>query len=157
MIKRLFKDLYGKDIRIEKAYDSENYVLRTKHKPACLNLLNITKFGTHEWRVPFSLLSSKKLQSFWLKAFFTAEGSVHLKGKYIQLQSVNKIGIEDVQNLLKNFNIKSRIYTYQRKNPNWNTNYILQINRKNTIIFNKYIGFYSIEKQQKLDNACRSG
>jgi len=71
--------------------------------------------------------------------------------KQIQLQFVNKKGIEDIKNLLETFNIESKIYSYERKNKNWNTNYILSIMKKNSrITFLNEIGFYNLKKLKKL-------
>ena len=80
--------------------------------------------------------------------------------KCIQIQSVNEKGLLSMQKLLGEFDIKSNFYTYQRKNKNWNTNYLLFILRKESIYkFFKNIGFNHPVKQEKIFNmpACRNG
>lgn len=92
----------------------------------------------------------------WLRAYFDCEGYV---GKnVIHIQSVNKKGIEKIHELLKEFNIESKIYKYQRKNKNWNTNYLLYILKKESRLnYLKEIGFNHLIKFQKLSKFCRDG
>ncbi|MBU0615601.1 MAG: hypothetical protein KJ601_05915 [Nanoarchaeota archaeon] len=124
--------------------------VRAASKPICLDLLKTAKFGTHEWRVPNDYLTSNILKIEWLRAFFDCEG--YVGKKQIQLQSVNKQGLTDICNLLNKFSIHSKIYQYERKNPNWNTNYILCILRKESIRkFYNIIGFNHSEKLRKIN------
>lgn len=119
------------------------------NKTACLDLLNTTKCGTLNWEIPLNYLSTDLLKKEWLKAFFDCEA--HVSKRQIQLQSVNEKGILQVQDLLNYFNIESKVYKYERKNKNWNINYILCIMKKEyRKNFLNQIGFNHPEKLKKL-------
>lgn len=131
-----------------------HYSVRVSSKQACLDLLRTSNFGTLYWQVPLNFLNLTKYKIEWLRAFFDCESSIGKR--VIQVQSVNKKGIHQVQTLLKNFNIESKIYEYKRKNKKWNTNYILCIMKKesrkkflNTIGFNHIIKLEKLKKQFK--------
>ena len=104
------------------------YSVRISSKSACMNLLNTTKLGIHKWEVPFEFLTIKKYKIEWLRSFFDCEA--YVSDKHIRVQSVNKEGLLNVQKLLLNLCIESKMYVYERKNKNWNTNYILSIHKK---------------------------
>ena len=85
-----------------------------------------------------------------MRAFFDAEAYVN--DKRICVQCVNKKGILQIHELLKQFNIESSLYTYRRENPNWNVNYHLVIQKKHARnIFLKTLGFNHKEKMRKLN------
>lgn len=142
-----FEEFYEKKPFIQNM--GNYYRVRVTSKPICLDLTKIARFGTLTWRVPFKYLNSDILKIEWLKSFFDSEGSM-CRGQ-IQIQSVNKEGIYEVKDLLEKFNIESKIYKYERKNKNWNTNYILCIMKKDSRkkFLNK-IGFNHIPKLKKL-------
>jgi len=144
--------LYLKEPTVKKR---KNYFsVRVSSKPACIDLISTVSFGIHKWEVPFNFLDTKESRIEWVRAFFDCEASV---SKYqIQVQSVNENGLEQVKNLLNELGIESRIYKYERKNKNWNTNYILCIKRKvirqrflNRIGFNHELKHRKLEKQFK--------
>lgn len=142
-----FNSFYNKmpTIREEDKY----FRVRVSSKPICLDLLRTTMLGTHDWRIPYKYLNLDILKIEWLRAFFDCEAYV---GKnYVRIQSVNKKGIDDIHILLRKFDIESRLYIYERKNKNWNTNYILSIGRKDSIKkFYKTIGFNHSRKLEKI-------
>ncbi|MFH1181728.1 MAG: LAGLIDADG family homing endonuclease [Candidatus Woesearchaeota archaeon] len=142
-----FNALYGQmpAIKIRKNF----FAVRIASKAACKDLLTTAKFGVLNWRVPFSYLRSPKQQTEWLRAYYDCEAYVD-KTKIVP-QPVNKEGLLEVQKLLKRFNVESRIYEYKRKNKNWNTNYLLFIQKKKSrkVFLNK-IGFNHPVKLEKL-------
>ena len=72
----------------------------------------------YKWRVPFEFLKTREMKSEWLRGFFDAEAHVNKQNK-IQIQSVNKNGLQDVKDLLKSIGLEpSKIYEYKRKNKN---------------------------------------
>ncbi len=145
-----FYKLYDRRFKIRKHKFKKYYKLKGCHQVAYFDLTKITKFGTHDWRVPFDFLKTNPMKVEWLKAFFDCESYVG-KNK-IQLQSVNKKGICEIKDLLENLDIEtSKIYKYERKQKNWNTNYLLEIRKKSNL--NKYlklIGFNHSSKKNKL-------
>ena len=99
--------------------------------------------------MPVNFLKNETLKIEWLKSFFDGEG--HVSNRDIRLQSVNEKGLRQVKQLLSDIGIESRFYKYERKNRNWNTNYILSIIKKDyrKMYLNK-IGFNHEIKLSKL-------
>lgn len=145
-----FLELYEKDLKIVRDKVDQMYVLRTTHKMAALDLVKIGKFGTLEWRVPLNFLTTNSMKAEWLKAFFDCEAYVG-KG-VIRIQSVNRKGVLDIKCLLAGFDIESsKLYKYQRKQKNWNTNYLLDIRKKpNLEKYLRLVGFNHSKKRAKL-------
>jgi len=132
------------------------YILRVKSKVAVFDLLKTSRFGTKKWRVPFRIIKSKRNKIEWMKAFFDSEGSVGKRS--IQIQSVNKIGIKQVQKLLKSLGINSKVYSYKREQKNWSINYILCINRKeDRFKFIKLVNSNNPNKREKMQKMLRAG
>ena len=150
-IKDAFYKMYDKKLKIMKAPLQNYYILRTTSKTAYEDLIKIAKFGTHEWRVPFDFLKTAAMKSEWLKVFYDCEA--YVGKRKIQLQSVNKAGIQDVKDLLENIGIDaSKIYEYNRKQKNWSTNYLLEIRRKENLKnYLKLVGFNHSSKKAKLN------
>jgi len=137
-------------------YEKKPYVdLRKNHycstvasKPIALDLLQYGSLKTLEWSFPV-FCDSKEKKKEWLRAFFDCEA--HVNKKSIVIQSVNEKGIEQIRQCLEEFNIVSRTYKYERKQKNWNNNYLLFINRKeDKQRFLKEIGFTHHKKLEKL-------
>ena len=143
----IYKKLYG---RVQRIKNLGNYFsVRVTQKFACKELLGLAKFNSLEWQVPFKMLDTDEKKSRWLKAFFDCEAYVCKKS--IVVQSVNKTGILQIKKLLEEFNIQSRFYSYERKQKNWNTNYLLFVScKKYGRRFLKQIGFTHQLKQKKL-------
>ena len=123
-------------------------IVRVTSKVASLDILKEGPFGALDWSLPSSLFTNTANKIEWLRAFFDSEAHV---GKAIQVQSVNEKGLLGVQRLLAEFGILSRMYTYERRQAAWNTNYLLVLTHKKerTKFLNK-IGFYHAKKQEKL-------
>jgi intein/homing endonuclease len=142
-----FNKLYQLKPAIKKC--KNYYRIRISNKAACKDLLNTTKFGVLRWCVPRSYFTSSEQEAEWIRAYYDCEA--HVEKKRIVLQSVNKKGILEVQRLLKKFDVESRVYKYKRKNKNWNTNYLLFIQkRKSREAFLNNIGFNHPVKLEKL-------
>lgn len=123
------------------------YSVKLSNKVIVEHLLNYGSFKSTKWNVPMFNSNDEKIE--FLRAFYDSEAYV---SKYtIRIESVNETGLLQIKHLLHQFGIDSRIYQYKRKNPNWNTNYILSINnRENRVKFLRCIGFYHSRKQKKL-------
>jgi intein/homing endonuclease len=142
--------LYKKNPRIKN--EGNYYSIWIYSKPACIDLLKTCKLGTLKWNVPFEFFDSIQTKKEWLRAFFDCES--YIGKRQIQLQSVNEKGLIQVQELLKEFEIESKIYKYVRKNKNHNINYILCIMKKesrmnflNKVSFNHILKFNKLKEQ----------
>lgn len=97
----------------------------------------------------YKILINSESKKEWLRAIFDCEG--YIGKKYIKLQSVSKYGIKDIQKLLKEFGISSKIYKYKPKNEKWNKVYMLFILKNQSIIdFLRKIGLNHEVKLNKL-------
>lgn len=113
------------------------------------DLLKDGSFHSLEWSIPDWVLENPAYSKEWLRAFFDSEA--HVGKREIRIQSVNKRGLLQIQQLLNDLSISSKFYSYQRKNLNWNTNYHLAVfGAKNKNSFLKKIGFNHSIKLRKL-------
>ena len=147
-----FIALYGISMKIKN--NGKYFTLRKKCKPVCLDLLSFgDRFESLNWHIP--KLSTREQEIEWLRAFFDSEAYVGASS--VCVQSVNRRGLLQVQKLLLNYGIESRLYTYHRKQKNWNTNYLLFILKKESKYnYLKNIGFNHSVKQEKLKNQFES-
>jgi len=123
--------------------------VRGDSKVACKDLLKEGNLKTKEWEVPFNLFNTKKSKIEWLRAFFDCEA--YVGRREIRVQSINEKGLKNVKNLLSELQIESNMYKYQRKNKNWNVNYILTIsNSESRKTFLNRVGFNHKIKLEKL-------
>lgn len=148
----IFRDLYNKKlvIRKQRRYFGNCFSLRVKYKKAFMHLKSLTTFGRLRWRVPRFVLKEYALKKAWLRAFFDCEGYVNPNGKVIQIQTVNKAGLKQVKSMLNSLDINSNTYKYERKNKNWNTNYILCITGNSIENFSSIVGFNHSRKSKML-------
>jgi intein/homing endonuclease len=138
---------YNKKLKIRRY--SNYFYIWIDSKPLVNDILSFSKLGTLDWELPKKLLKNNKNKIEWLRAFFDAEAHVHKK--YIRVQSVNQKGLEEVQGLLKELNIHSKIYYYKPKNPKHNKVFMLTIHRKESQRRYAYlIGFNHMIKLKKL-------
>ena len=159
IFKDIFLELYGKELKINKNKKlyGDCYYLRTNSKKAHKHLNSLSNFGSLDWKVPDFILKNNDLIIKWLKAYFDCEAYVNPNGKIIQVQSVNKTGLYQIKDLLDSLSIQSKIYEYERKNKNWNTNYILCImGKKNIKNFHDIIGFNHTEKSKTLQKIVKN-
>jgi len=113
---------------------------------------------------------SENMQRGFLQALFTADGTVfdaEHKGIDVRLTSVSLELLEDVQKLLLNFGIASRIYLNRRKAQermlpdgkggqklySCQAYHELNVSKQNAAAFAEEIGFLTDAKQNKLTNA----
>jgi intein/homing endonuclease len=76
----------------------------------------------------------------------------YVGNKYVRLKTVNKEGLESVKKLLGEFGIEtSRLYSYSPQNRKWNTSYILDIRKIESLNkFSQVIGFNHALKKERL-------
>ncbi len=119
-------------------------------------------------RVPRHVfLGTEAMQRGFLQALFTADGMVAPKGASIRLAQSNEKLLEEVQMLLLNFGIASRIYRNRREagyrplpdgkgglKDFWSkAQHEIEISKSNMVTYQKEIGFLRFDKQTKLDEA----
>lgn len=128
---------------------------------------------THSWKVPDCILFSnnEKIIGNFLKAFFDGDGNVRVnKIKYniygtVWVYSINKIGINQIGNLLSFLKIKHNLYKLNRKGKilkKGGKTYIIKsdiyaigIHKLNSVKqFKTKIGFNIKRKQEKLLSIC---
>jgi hypothetical protein len=144
--KTAFKKIYGKDVNVRR--ERNYFYARTSSKPAATDLLSIANFSSRCWTLP-TILKSEQSKKTWLRAYFDCDG--YVCRRYVQVQSVNKKGLIKIKNLLNGFGIRSRLYSYQRRQKSWNTNHILTIPGKTGLLnFMREIGFDHPSKRAKL-------
>jgi hypothetical protein len=125
------------------------FTARITSKTIILDLLNYAQFGLKTWSLPDNLFRFRNAEKYWLKAFFSAEGTVN--SKRIKIQSINDDGIKQVSILLNKFGIEHKTYFYIPKNINYNKVYIIMILKKDArkLFYNK-IGFWHSKKNKLL-------
>ena len=158
----IFQKLYGKKLKIKKKRHlyGDCYIVSANSKKAYMHLTSIAKFGGLKWEIPEFVLKKDELKRAWLRAFFDCEAHVNNQKGNIHVNSVNEDGLNQVKESLESLGIASRIYTYVRKNKNWNTNFILVVSHKNIDKFYDIIGFTHSKKLKKLSgiiNTSRNG
>ncbi len=121
-------------------------------------------------QVPETVLrGSENMQRGFLQALFSADGTVSgnlEKGVNVRLTSVSGELLEDIQRLLINFGIASKIYRNRRdaakrmlpdgngelKEYNCQAYHELSVSKQNIHVFVEEIGFLQKAKQEKLQN-----
>ncbi|MDP2907812.1 MAG: LAGLIDADG family homing endonuclease [Nanoarchaeota archaeon] len=133
------------------------YTTRLCSKEACDDILSYGSFTTESWRVPGIIKHSNLIiKSSFLRGIYDSEGSIDKKSKRIGFTSINKEGTNDIQELLRNYNVRSSIGTRKRK-FNRKEKYELRIqDRASVEQFFKLIGFTITYKQEALKWAVGS-
>jgi replication factor C small subunit len=146
LFRKAFKEVYGKEVSIRQKRNF--FYVRASDKFAAMDLVSLAKFSSRYWTIP-KVLNSKASKKAWLKAYFDCDG--YVCKRYVQIQSVNKDGLLKIRNLLNEFGIRSKIYSYQRRQASWNTNHLLNIQGRNMMLnFMHEIGFDHPLKYAKL-------
>ncbi len=167
---------YYRDI-VNDELDSDLVIIRTKKRESVRSrkILNLTK----EWEVGSKqisnllLRSSKNCQRGFLQALFSADGSVQgttKKGFTVRLAQNNLENLHQIQVMLLNFGIASKIYENRRteqmrmmpdgrgksKLYKMKANHELVISKENIVGFRNKIGFLLDYKQNRLTKSIES-
>ncbi|MFH1236979.1 MAG: LAGLIDADG family homing endonuclease [Candidatus Aenigmatarchaeota archaeon] len=137
---------------------NEKWQARICCKEIFNDILNHGEFKTNSWRIPECVFeSSNEIKCRFLRGFFDSEGSVDVNSKRITAVSTNTHGINDVSNLLKDLDIKSRIRKNSIKHGNRNACYSVRITGwQNVVRYCDRIGFSIERKQAKLQELTES-
>ncbi len=140
-----FKIIYSQQPRIRNHGKYFSVILESK--PVTLDLLRHGSFRSLEWRIPD--FKEKKYKKEWLRAFYDCEG--YIGPRIIAVQSVNKTGLKQVSDLLVEFGISCKMYSYERQQKTWNMNFLLYITKlEDRRRFLNEVGFNHRRKLQKL-------
>lgn len=122
--------------------------VRLRSKLAFEDLLRYASYYSKNWKINSELLnSSKEIKREFLKTFFDDEGSVTKEGKrgIIKLYSINLEGLKQIQRILLEFNIQTKINSGYGCKRN-----VYAVLIKDLNLFYKEIGFNLNRKQEKL-------
>jgi len=101
--------------------------------------------------VPFSVrTSNKESQKAFLQGYFDSDGCIDKRG-IVSCSSVSKQLLQEIQVMLLNFGIVSKLREKKTKST-FGKAYFIEIGSTAILIFNKEIGFRLKRKQQKLSN-----
>lgn len=134
--------------------EKKSFIAKFNSKMLVQYLQRFGKFGKYIWDVPDSVMRSDfTIKINFLKGVFDAEGSV--KGtpepREVTFTSVNKTAASDVNGLLRELGIKSKLRPETRKNGK--TYQIIRIGSfENMKKFAAYINFSIPRKSELLDN-----
>lgn len=145
-------EVYG--LKLTKGFKKSGFTdnlipfLRLRSKLAYLDLLRYATYNSKDWKINDELIyASKDIKRQFLKAIFDDEGSViktHKKAA-IRLYSINLDGLKQIQKILSEFNIESKIQPGYGLKRNV---YAVIINDAH--LFAKDIGFNLTRKNIKL-------
>ncbi len=145
---------------VAKRYERKRYnceVIETKYQKVVNRFVNLgvpAGKKSNIIRVPKSIfLSSKDVQSQFLKALFSCDGFVHKNGGYIEYYSNSVEMMKDLQLVLGNFDIHSKVEEKKAKcNGKRFLSYRLTIRDYESVKnFQDEIGFFSEEKRNRLE------
>lgn len=107
---------------------------------------------SNTWFIPPEISNgTNELKKEWLKAFFDDEGYVPKDRNRIELNTINKYGMEQVKSLLNDLGIECKIAgPYHNKNPNAHLFYRIRICGVHIKKFAETISFSYPKKLQRL-------
>jgi intein/homing endonuclease len=165
IMQRIFEDTLGEtnlklDKRTEGTYQIQHFGVKARH---FLNNIGWTLGCAKDAkRVPWSILQSPKpVVAAFLKALFETDGGVESEGKVVSFCSASKRLTQDVQTLLLNFGIVSRVKEKRIKNRP-DSYWVLTIRGlRSRRVFANRIGFLTDRKNrpllENLQKASREG
>ena len=126
LLNKFEKDMLNK-FNLKPKRVKAKYDIRFKSKHVFERLLELGAGKSQSWFIGKEVLNSDdKVKIEWLRAFFDDEGYVNKN--YLCLGIVNKEGIIQIKNLLKELDIESKLYgPYIPKNPNYSNKYVISI------------------------------
>lgn len=122
--------------------------VRLRSKLVFGDLKRYCEFGSANWFVPSQILfANQNIKIEFLRALFDDEGSVipERDSAIIRLYSINLAGLKQIQKMIEEFNIPSKIVAGYGSKRN-----VYGLIIRNIKLFCSKIGFNSIRKQSKL-------
>lgn len=147
--KNIMSKYFGVKNLIKRFGDNYDYIINDLYLRKYLEFIGFDYVKSQDKKVPKIIMkSSKNIVSAFLRGLFDTDGTVD--DKVVSLCSVSKKLIKEVQVLLLNFGIISRIHIKKTKSD-LGISYILTISGDDVELFNQYIGFGLQRKQDRLD------
>lgn len=134
------------------------FEVRLCSKEVCLALINYgSYFREKTWIVPRAMKNSPlKIQASFLRGLFDSDGTVDKSSNRISLISINLKGLNEVQNLLKNFQIRNRIIGKKVVKGRSKCFYLRIQDRKSVESFSNHINFTIERKRTKVKEIIQS-
>jgi len=109
------KDVYGLDIKYGSNLSGITGrpipFVRLRSKKVYDDLMQYGPYDSYNWRISNIVFKANKdVKKEFLKALFDDEGTVHPSKKIVKFYSVNLFGVMQVQSILQEFGIDSKIY-----------------------------------------------
>jgi len=122
--------------------------VRLRSKIVSEDLMRYATYFSKDWNLkPLLLNSPKVIRKEFLKALFDDEGSVipYGKNKLIRLYSINLEGLKQIQKILSNFKMQSKLVSGFGLKRN-----VYALTIKDIKLFHKQVGFNLERKQEKI-------
>jgi len=149
---KTIKLLYPKIKSIK--YYPKRYEIEVRNYRISKDILQLGKIGSKVWEVPKDL--SRRQKIIWLRAFVDGEGTVSNSNhdRYVVINSINREGLKEVSNSLKELGIENKFYRIDFRDYIY---YRIKISRKENLVrFYKLIGFNHLKRQNKLAEVIKS-
>jgi hypothetical protein len=126
--------------------------IRTRSKRIFDRISELGGGNSRKWFICQEILNSKEnIRIQWIRAFFDDECTFEKKTGRIRIKSVNKIGLKQIKQLLKDLKIESNI-----TGPNIDKTHYLTINKKNIIQFNNKIKLKHKDKNKEINKFIKN-
>ncbi len=112
---------------------------------------------SNNWFIPAEIINgSNEMKKEWLKAFFDDESYVPKDRNRIELNTINKQGMEQVKSLLNDLGMACKLAgPYHNRNPNAQPFYRIRICGESVKKFAETIGFSHPKKVQRLSQIIK--
>lgn len=142
-----FRSDFIKTFNRHGSYIKKKFELRLKGTKNIIKNLELEGKNSRTWCIPdFIIKSSPEIKANWIKAFFDDEACVDLKKKAILVETVNKEGMKQINDVLISLGIENKFYHIRSKNT-WR----IALYRDNVIKYGKLISSSHPEKKDKLE------
>ena len=155
--KKVCLRLFGEEPKItldKRTRNTKRLMIYNVKARAFLNYAGVSWWGAEEKEIPWSIMCSpKKIVANFLKSLFECDGGPTEKG--IEYSSKSEKLIKQLQIVLLNFGIISRVITRYNKEYRRYYYHLYIDGQKDRKIFAKEIGFISESKQKKLKDGLK--
>ena len=110
---------------VKMTYSKKRYKVKVSSIRIAKVLLNLSEYGTREWRIPQCIQQSpREYRIEWIKAFSHDEGYIPPNRKVIRIKSMNLKGLIDLSEMLDSLRIE-----YSLNGPNCDNSYYINIKK----------------------------
>jgi len=137
---------YSPSVTKNQGKKGEWFTVQAQKEKIVSEILSLGSVGSYTWRIP--KINKRGLVREWVRAFFDSEATVTSVNREIVIESVNRIGLNQLKTALaKIFNVSSKAGFRKDREI-----YLLRICGKTDLQkFHENVGFNHEQKQQKLD------